>query len=189
MSHRRRIGPFVAVASLLATMAFLCLLGLLIQSLIYEEYRRIASWQLPPGHPVRGAWQNFVGYPLNWTVVRQVAIQGWILILPFVAAVTFALRLLILSFFAVKRPPPPRRNSWRIMHVGVGIVLCTLTVCMAIGLRNEWFGSLPVQQLGYYTAATFLLVPIWLSFATSSKNAANKTAQVTAGVRLPPINP
>lgn len=189
MSHRRKIGPPVAVTLLLVTTVFLCFLGLLIQNLMHEEYRRIASWQLPHGHPARGTWQNFVGYPVNWTVVRQVTAKGWLLILPFVAAVIFALRLLILSFFVIKRPQPPRKNLWRVMHVGAGIVLCGLTVSMAASLRNEWFGGLPVQEMGYCASATFLVVPIWLALASSPKNAANKTVQVTAGMRSASIQP
>ena len=171
MSRRIRTTPLIAVVALLVTMAFLGVFALFIYALMDEEYRRHAANLMPAGHQV--LWQNYVGYPVNWIALKQVVLQMWLMILPFVVVSAFASRLLILSFFAIKSPLPSRKNWWRFIYIASGVALAVLTAYASLGVRNEWFGNMPVRQMAYCASATFLLVPLWLAF--SSPTTAYKT--------------
>jgi len=153
-----------AVGSLLVTLAFLGVLALFFYALLDEEYRRVAADLMPASHRV--LWQNYKGYSVNWAAVKHVMMQAWHVVPLLVAAVVFAIRLLVLSLFAIRGPLPPRKKWWRVFYIAGGMALAALAAFMWIGLRNEWFGNLPVRQAGYFASTTFLMVPLWLAISS-----------------------
>lgn len=154
-----KIRLFGIAAAILVAALFVCICALFYFSLADEEYRRFASWHLPPGHVHRGVWQNFHGYPLDSRALWQVVLQMWLPMVVLSISVLYLAQFAMLAIRACRRHLTIGRPRLHFVYYVVGVLLGGCCVLMALGLRNEWFGDWPIRQTGYLAAAFFAALP------------------------------
>ena len=161
---RRSLFTTLGLALLVVTFGFLAFVGLTIYNQMDEEYRRFASSHMAYGSPI--LWQNYQGYPINWTALKRVLVQFWPLYIPYIAVSAFAVRIFYISYTALSKQPPLFRRSSRIAYPLAGAVFYIMSATMASSLHDEWFAGLWVREAGYVAAATFLILPICFAHAS-----------------------
>ena len=154
-----KIRLFALGTAILVAALFVCICALFYYSLADEEYRRLASWHLPPGHVHRGVWQSFHGYPLDSRAMWQVVLQMWMPLVALSIAVLYLARFAVIAIQTCCRHLTVEGPRLHFVYYVVGFLLGGCSVLMALGLRNEWFGGWPIRQIGYLAAAFFTGLP------------------------------
>lgn len=124
---------------------------LLVHSILDEDYRRLASWRLPPASRVD--WSLFVGYPLDWGALKTVLLQGWLFILVVISTMLFWLRLI----YRTIRIPIHRSLCEMISDYTLGLVLGGPSIYFSYSFRDYW--GLPIAWSGVVCGVAFCIAP------------------------------
>ena len=158
----------VSILLLLIVVGFLFYVALLIYTIMREEYMRYASAHMPDGKPIN--WQNFVSYPFHWPAAQKVTIQFLHLIIPLLAVILFTGRLFTLALYYFARKSPIHKRSVKILYGIAGLITAVMIATMSYGIENQWYGNIPVREMGFISSFAFILLPIWLLTPSRSKS-------------------